>query len=217
MAHEVPTSGAYDSAYFDHGLETGVSGLSDYLSNGYLANLWVPRLTAVFRAADLRPGQSMLDFGCAAGYAVRCAMDMGIRATGLDVSPAALGHCDPVAAPFLANRANRDTGDFADREFDLVFAKDVLEHVPPNDLTNVVSELLRVGRQLFISVPIASWDDGPYIDETAELDVTHVVRLSAESWNKLLAETGRAPRSLPAVCRVLKGANRVAGNLAALA
>lgn len=216
MSRDVPTSGAYDKSYFDHGIATGVSGLSDYLSNGYLPDLWMPRMMAVFQAAGLQSGQSMLDFGCAAGYAVRCAVELGINATGLDVSSAALSNCDSTVTSRLANRADVDTYDFMDEAFDLVFAKDVLEHIPPQGLSRVVSELLRVGRQLFACVPIAAWDDGPYIDETAENDVTHVVRLSAESWCKLLGEAGRKPRPLPGVCEIMKNRDRVVGNLAVL-
>lgn len=215
LVHQIPTSGNFDDAYFEDGIASGVSGMDHYLSGGYFSDLWVPRMTAVFDAAGVRPGQSMLDFGCGAGYATRSAIEMGIRAVGLDVSSAALNRADPVAAPFLAHRSEWDISELEDGAFDFVFAKDVLEHVPHHDLGNVVSELLRVSRRLFVCVPIASYDGGPYLDVTAERDVTHVVRLSARSWCDLLGGTDRPRKQLPAVCEVLKG-DRSSGNLAIL-
>lgn len=87
----------------------------------------------------------LLDFGCSSGTLVRRARAAGIDAWGADAYEQHSPGCDNVgeAAPYLL-RIEKDRLPFADATFDVVTSNMVFEHVQPERLPGVLSEIRRV-------------------------------------------------------------------------
>jgi ubiquinone/menaquinone biosynthesis C-methylase UbiE len=82
----------YGFEYFDGPREYGYGG---YRYDGR----WVPIAEDMIRHFDLKPGDRVLDVGCAKGFLVKDFMKAcpGLEAFGLDISKYALMHCEPEA------------------------------------------------------------------------------------------------------------------------
>jgi ubiquinone/menaquinone biosynthesis C-methylase UbiE len=96
-----------------------------------------------FLLAHMRPGDRVLDLGCGAGEFTRVAADAGTTVTGSDIAQAAISrarqrHPDLDFRPMPIDGALP----FADNEFDLVWASEVIEHV--TDTARWLSEVRRV-------------------------------------------------------------------------
>lgn len=101
--------------------------------------------------------EKVLEVGCATGIIVNHLRNLGIAATGIDISDYATKNavCDGVL------RASATHLPFADDSFDLVFGCHCIEHIPPFLLDKAVAEQARVSRRwVFHVMPI--WKLGPY-------------------------------------------------------
>jgi 2-polyprenyl-3-methyl-5-hydroxy-6-metoxy-1,4-benzoquinol methylase len=92
----------------------------------------------------------VLDYGCGPGFFLENLLDQGLRCHGADTSAVAV------------EAARRRVGDrstlvditlveslplpFDDEAFDIVFVLEVLEHMPDEELTSVLSEVRRISR-----------------------------------------------------------------------
>jgi SAM-dependent methyltransferase len=133
----------------------------------------------------LRKGSSlkMLDVGCGQGYYVRDAMEEGINAYGIDISTYALENA-------LAEVKDRITFGsiteipFADEEFDVMTAFDVIEHIHPKDTLNAVAEIRRVLKPdgiIIITTPSSNFGD--WVS-----DLTHINVRPPKFWKLILEE-----------------------------
>src|SRR5215469_18168064 len=86
----IATAREYGEVYFDGPREYGYGG---YRYDGR----WVPVARDMIRHFDLKPGDRVLDVGCAKGFLVKDFMIAcpGLEAFGLDVSRYALMKCEP--------------------------------------------------------------------------------------------------------------------------
>ena len=113
----------------------------------------------LFTAADLYPGVTVLDFGCATGWLTRMLAGMNCHAIGIDVSGEALRSADsyarkhhPELQPLLRWQLfDGERIDLPDASVDRVLCHDVFHHVP-NQL-QVLREFRRIlrpdGRAVF--------------------------------------------------------------------
>jgi ubiquinone/menaquinone biosynthesis C-methylase UbiE len=136
----------------------------------------------------LRKGSSssplkMLDVGCGEGYYVRDAIEEGINAYGIDISTHALENA-------LAEVKDRITFGsiteipFADEEFDVMTAFDVIEHIHPKDTLNAVTEIRRVLKPdgiVIITTPSSNFGD--WVS-----DLTHINVRPPKFWKLILEE-----------------------------
>jgi ubiquinone/menaquinone biosynthesis C-methylase UbiE len=133
----------------------------------------------------LRKGSSlkMLDVGCGEGYYVRDAIEEGIDAYGIDISTYALENA-------LAEVKDRITSGsiteipFADEEFDIMTAFDVIEHIHPKDTLNAVAEIRRVLKPdgiVIITTPSSNFGD--WVS-----DLTHINVRPPKFWKIILEE-----------------------------
>lgn len=90
---------------------------------------------------------SVLDFGCGPGHCVRRFLEAGKLAVGVDVSKVAIDHCPETCVLISEGRRL----DWPDRSFDLVFASDVLEHLPEDQAVAMVADLERLTRRWLVA------------------------------------------------------------------
>ena len=92
---------------------------------------------------------SVLDVGCGDGY-ITNALPAAMRVVGLDVGDVSLRHV------MRETRVGEVTAlPFADAEFDLVMANDMLEHVPEPEFPRALAEIRRVARRwIVVTVPL---------------------------------------------------------------
>jgi SAM-dependent methyltransferase len=178
----------FDREYFEFGAVTGVSGYTNYR--------WMPELTLrmayhLVRQLPIETGQSILDFGCAKGYLVKALRIFDFEAYGADISPYAIDNCDTEVRDFCCRIEG--VGDVAlfPQTYDWIVAKDVLEHVPENDLRLFLKLAALNANNLFVVVPLAADDVcGNYIVPDYDQDTTHVIAKSLDWWADLLAASG---------------------------
>jgi SAM-dependent methyltransferase len=125
----------------------------------------------------------MLDVGCGEGYYVRDAMNEGINAYGIDISTHAIENA-------LAEVKDRITFGsiteipFADEEFDIMTAFDVIEHIDPKYTSNMVEEIRRVLKPdgiIIITTPNSNF--GSWV-----FDLTHINVRPPRFWKLIFEE-----------------------------
>lgn len=133
--------------YFDGPREQGYGG---YRYDGR----WVPIAETVVAHFGLKPGNRVLDVGCAKGFLVKDLTDVcpGLQVYGLDISNYALTH----AHRDVAGRAVRGSCDalpFDDGAFDAVICINTIHNLEPKRCAAAIRELQRVSQgRAFIQV-----------------------------------------------------------------
>ena len=72
--------------------------------------------------------------------------------------------------------------------YDAVLAKDVFEHIEPEELANVLQDLSKITDRLFVAVPLGDGDK--YIVPEYEGDITHIIRNDKSWWADLFLRNG---------------------------
>ena len=178
----------YDEDYFERGPILGISGYMNYR--------WMPELTIrmahkLVMELPIRAGESVLDYGCAKGFLVKALRILDVDASGVDVSEYAIAHADGEVRAWC--RHITDTRDPAlfPQEYDWVLAKDVFEHLVPEDLCDLLRCARAHVRKMFVAVPLAADDEsGKYIVPQYDQDVTHRIAKSIDWWTRIFEETG---------------------------
>jgi SAM-dependent methyltransferase len=137
----------------------------------------------------------LLDIGCSLGYTLVAARELGLAATGADVSKHAIETCRELG--FRAERGLLGALPFADGEFAVVTMKHVLEHTSdPRAALADVRRVLRPGGALFIAVPDARYGKSVrnpvasrYYRPEAH-GVEHFVYYTPATLSRLLEDTG---------------------------
>ena len=87
-AEHIRISREYGQMYFDGPREYGYGGFS-------YDGRWKSVAKEIVSHFRLRPGDRVLDVGCAKGFLVKDLLALGIDAFGVDISDYALMHCEP--------------------------------------------------------------------------------------------------------------------------
>lgn len=143
----------YDTTYFLRECE----GYEEYLRSG---GTELPRclLAALALAGDLKDVR-LLDVGCGRGELLRYAANQGAIPTGLDYSMDALKLAAPILDGTNASllRANVRQLPFVEGSFDLILALDLVEHLHPHELDDMLREAYRLlvpgGRLIVHTMP----------------------------------------------------------------
>lgn len=182
-AHIEPPSGLtpFTADYYLRGKETGVSNYTDYHFMEPETTAYVERLT---QHLGLIGTDSVHDIGCARGYLVKVLRTFGHEATGHDISEWAIKNCHPDVKEFVSNLCP-----YRPNSVDWVHCKDVLEHCAENYLEELLPMVFNMARKgcLFI-VPLTAYWGGSYIYPADNQDKTHKIRITLESWMKMLIE-----------------------------
>jgi len=169
----------FDEKYFEDGVRHRVSAYENYR--------WMPERT-IREASSIINNikfDTVLDYGCAKGFMVHALRLLGKEAYGADVSEYAVENCHPKVKEYLqVIESTEQLGG----GWDLIIAKDVLEHIPKDLIPSVLSELRRRCKTLFVAVPLG--DGKRYRIREYEMDVTHVVREPEEWWLTAIVDAG---------------------------
>jgi len=165
--------------YFLNGIE---SGLSNYVDYKWLPELTLPMARSFMGIFNIGKGSTVLDFGCSRGYFVKALREHRVKAFGVDISEWAIKNCDTDVVGYVFNKL-----EYCQNSFDYVFSKDVLEHIPMEELTKILENLFNICTEaaIFI-VPLAKSEGGEYIYPADELDKTHIHRKTLQGWVDLI-------------------------------
>ncbi|MBU1711426.1 MAG: class I SAM-dependent methyltransferase [Proteobacteria bacterium] len=179
------TQEIYDRTYFEDGLASGKS-----LYNGFK---WIPERSfqeamAIIDAFSLTRDDKILEFGCAKGFLVKALRYLGRDAYGCDVSRYAICTADSDVRQYLKLCTPFNPFPYVPDEFDLIVAKDVLEHLEVSQLDMLLDKFRPSCEKLFVAVPIG--DGTKFIVPEYNYDVTHKIAESTQWWIKKFQEHG---------------------------
>jgi len=164
----------YDKTYFEDGVKSKVSGYENYR--------WRPEyvlpLANWISQSHLYFNEKVLDYGCAKGFLVKALKLLNIDAYGYDISSYAINNCEPEVKDFVT-----DVYEFQSNTFDIVVAKDVLEHIEKKEIPLTLQELNRISKNKLIAI-IPLGDNGKFRIPEYEKDVTHVTKEDEVWWIK---------------------------------
>lgn len=176
---------AYDADYFLRGKQTGKSLYEDYR---WIPGLTIPMAQIIANHCGIKKGDHILDFGCARGYVVKALRLLGYEAYGTDISKWAVENADEEIKPYISCSADKLPIDSATWNghstvmgFDWIIAKDVLEHIPYVSYT-ITNLMNAAAKGVFAVVPLSLFDSSAYVIEEYETDVTHIQRLTLNTW-----------------------------------
>ncbi len=135
-AEHVRVAREYGQAYFDGAREYGYGG---YRYDGR----WIAVAGDIVAHFGLRPGDRVLDVGCAKGFLVKDLMAQGIDAYGLDVSRYALMQCAPEVVGRLHLGDARELP-FPAASFAAVLSINTLHNLERADCIRALREVQRV-------------------------------------------------------------------------
>lgn len=163
----------YDADYFLRGQETGISNYTDYR---WLEEPTMALAERVVEVMGIKRNESFLDYGCARGYLVKALRRDGFNAYGYDISQWAIENCDPAVKDYVSLAPPKD-------RWDHIWMKDVAEHMEPGEFEYAVGKLAELTeKSMMIIVPLADWGGDAYVRKEDNLDKTHIIRWSLETW-----------------------------------
>ena len=173
----------FGAEYFDGRREQGYGGY-------YYDGRWIPIARDIVAHFGLKPGDRVLDVGCAKGFLVKDLMGVcpGLEAYGLDISEYALRRCEPEVVGRLV-RATADRLPFADGSFQAVLCVNTVHNLERPRCLAALREIERLapGRG-YVQV------DAYRTEAERELflgwSLTAVTFLKPEEWRALFAEAG---------------------------
>lgn len=136
----------------------------------------------------LKPGDRVLEIGCAKGFLLVEFLSLGMKVAGLDLSEYAIRSSHPTV------KGRIQLGDsihlpFRDSSFDLVVAKEVLPHIPADGLNVAINECMRVAKgPIFFEIQCG--ETPVEIDYMLRWDPTHQTARSSKWWDALFANLG---------------------------
>lgn len=108
-------------------------------------------------AKNVTSGSRVLDIGCGDGLLMEVLRDhSSVDARGLEISPEKVEQCVSKGLSVIQGDADRDLAEYPDHAFDFAILSQTLQTAERPDI--LLDELLRVGRQAFVSFPnFAYW------------------------------------------------------------
>lgn len=179
----VRLSREYGEAYFDGSREHGYGG---YRYDGR----WIPVARDIVAHFGLKPGDRVLDVGCAKGFLVKdlLAACPGLEAFGLDISRYALMHCEPEVVGRL-HLGSADDLPFPDGSFAAVLAINTIHNLPRPRCLKALQEIERLAPgKGFVQVDSYRTPEQKALFESWVLTAEH--HDYPAGWRALFAEAG---------------------------
>ena len=179
----------FNEDYYERGVQLGISGYSDYR---WLPDLTIPMSQNIIQYLNIKKDHTILDFGCAKGYTVKALNDLGYNCYGTDISEYAIS-CAPASIKDKLVLFDKEHKLLQSLHFDFVIAKDVFEHIKPEDLEEILTILSSISSTIFCVIPLG--EKGKYVVPEYESDVTHIVREDMGWWRGFFQKNGLEVRS----------------------
>lgn len=174
----------FDHDYYESGIETGKSNYQNYR---WIPELTIPMAMTIVDHLEIKPEQTILDWGCAKGYLVKAFRWLNRKAWGVDISRYAIGQCDPEVQE-VCNRIDYifDLSDLSNFpvKFDFCIAKDVFEHMQKHILEETLNNL--TVSKLFVIVPFGK--NGKYFSPPNNMDKSHLICEDLTWWLKFFTD-----------------------------
>jgi cyclopropane fatty-acyl-phospholipid synthase-like methyltransferase len=173
----------YGFHYFDGPREYGYGG---YRYDGR----WVPVAADMVKHFDLKPGDRVLDVGCAKGFLVKDFMKAcpGLEAFGLDISRYALMHCEPEVIGRL-HLGNAMDLPFPDNGFKAVISLNTVHNLDRDKCIVALKEIQRVsGGRAYVQVD--SYRTPEERQRFLDWVLTAHYHEYPDGWRKTFAEAG---------------------------
>ncbi len=122
---------------------------------------------AMITPAKIQKGDRVLDIGCGIGILVQQFHKLGYRAFGIDINKAALSNS--LCRSYCSLVSKTAQLDYPNNYFDLIVSREVLEHIPVEEIDDCIKEWDRVGKGVMVHL-IAVTEHG----KSATDDPTHV-------------------------------------------
>lgn len=167
----------FNEDYYERGIEKGVSGYTNY---SYMPTRSYEEASSF---SNIVYGK-VLDYGCAKGYLVHALRQLGVDAWGFDISDYAVENAHPPVKEYI-NNPNQP------KLFDFIICKDVMEHVPEEQIPLVLKDMqnkLSVLGEIIFVIPLG--DNNIFRIREYELDVTHVTKKDEDWWINTFRENG---------------------------
>ena len=172
----------YNENYYECGIESGKSRYQNYR--------WMPEATmamamVIIDEMEIKPHHTILDYGCAKGYLVKALRLLHRQAWGVDISEYAISKVDKEINGYCTTISKLGKSEIP-LKFDYCIAKDVFEHIPEEELRQLLKSL--AADKMLVVVPLGK--DGEYIAPANRLDITHVICQDKKWWKDLFEDTG---------------------------
>ena len=126
----------FGKEYFDGSRKYGYGG---YCYDGR----WKKVVKDFIKYYNLKPGDKVLDIGCAKGYLIKDFLEKKIDAYGVDISDYAIKNCHPnVKSRLRINNAKKLP--FNNNSFKLVISINTLHNLNKNDCKKAIKEIMRI-------------------------------------------------------------------------
>jgi ubiquinone/menaquinone biosynthesis C-methylase UbiE len=137
----------FDQEYFDGPREQGYGGY-------YYDGRWVPVAESIVAHFGLKPGDRIIDIGCAKGFLVKDLMSVcpGIEAFGLDISEYALENCEPEVIGRL-HHGSCERLPFPNNSFKAAISINTIHNLDRDGVIRSLREIQRIaGDRCFVQV-----------------------------------------------------------------
>ena len=160
--------------YYEDGIRKHISGYENYS--------WMPT-RSIPEALDIKEYfefDTCVDYGCAKGFLVNALRIIGCDAYGEDISEYAVENCHPNVRDYVSLPN--------DNVYDLLICKDVLEHIPEENIPDVLQQFKKKSSQFFFVIPLG--DNDRFRIREYEVDITHVTKKDEEWWINMFESQG---------------------------
>jgi hypothetical protein len=164
----------FNRDYYEDGIRKHLSGYQEYR--------WMPT-RSIPEAIDIKNNfvfNTCVDYGCAKGFLVHALRILGVEAYGEDISEYAISNCHPKVSEYLSLPN--------ENKYDLLIAKDILEHVEEQDIPEILAKFTNKAKQFFFVIPLG--DDNLFRIREYEVDITHVTKKDEEWWIDIFNKNG---------------------------
>lgn len=172
---------AFDREYYEQGPMTGKSLYTNYR---WLPELTLPLAHHIAIDCNLNKHQTICDFGCAKGYLVYALQLLGYDSYGVDISEYAISKAPKEVNGHVTCIEPLTKFGY----YSWIICKDILEHIPYEDIEKQLYLLTNSCRFMMVMVPLG--DGEKYFIEAYEKDVTHVIRENLDWWINLFVTAG---------------------------
>ena len=164
----------FNKDYYEDGVRKHLSGYENYR---WMPTRSIPEALSIKKHFNFK---TCVDYGCAKGFLVHALRMLGCDAYGEDISQYAIDNGHPDVIKYLSFPTNK--------KYDLLIAKDILEHVEEEDLPSLLDELYPRANEFFFIIPLG--DKNRFRIREYEVDITHVTKKDEQWWIELFNNHG---------------------------